>query len=377
MYAVTYLIRGKSMLSFPTLHRHRYFRIKQRLRAVARTCLILSTTALLASLATNWLLLPPQTPLLSAWGGWTGVLGLWRAALLAVWAWAAGGHVLEVVFTERVAMASDDDLQPTAPLLEALQSKDPMVQDWCLMDLAAVAEGAAGCRKRQAAVFSDETGSSGWIPIARYCLTELKDFVAVMSAALPALQGRTAGSGGGKGGMKWNVLQLSAAGGRTVNRSQDMALWHLQARYHRLAWSLRILSGLSAAGLRLDKYGVLQLSTPGLSDVLTTLLAVVTVLQAFIKDTSSIPSQPGTATARLLDKLIGSGSSSGGAAQSQQQHHVAAAACALLDVAKTCTYRVTNTYGAVLASVVAQSKSPIGTSAQAQALLKGFLTYEE
>jgi hypothetical protein len=38
--------------------------------------------------------------------------------------------MLEIVFTERVALASDDDPQPTAPLLAALQHKDPIVQVW-------------------------------------------------------------------------------------------------------------------------------------------------------------------------------------------------------------------------------------------------------
>lgn len=47
------------------------------------------------------------------------------------------------------------------------------------MDLTAVAEGAAGCRNRRAALFADETGSSGWTPLATYCIIELKDFVQV------------------------------------------------------------------------------------------------------------------------------------------------------------------------------------------------------
>jgi hypothetical protein len=63
-----------------------------------------------------------------SWGGVAGVVGLWRAGLLCCYAWAAGGHMLEIVFTERVIMAAEDDPQPTAPLLAALQHKDPIVQ---------------------------------------------------------------------------------------------------------------------------------------------------------------------------------------------------------------------------------------------------------
>lgn len=36
--------------------------------------------------------------------------------------------LLQVVFTERVSMADDSDPAPTAPLLAALQHKDPIVQ---------------------------------------------------------------------------------------------------------------------------------------------------------------------------------------------------------------------------------------------------------
>jgi hypothetical protein len=64
-------------------------------------------------------------------------------------------------------------------------------------------------------------------------------------------------------------------------------------------------------------------------------------------------------------------------ANGSPQQHVDAAAWALLDVAKTCTYRVTNTYGGVLASLVAARKPLVGTTADAQALLAGFLACEQ
>lgn len=105
----------------------------------------------------------------------------------------------------------------------------PTQQDWCLQDLAAVAEGAAGCTNRRAALFADESGASGWVPLSRYCLTELRDFVGVLAAALPAVQ-TTASSGAG---VRWNTLQLSASGGVAASRAQDLALWHLQARHYR------------------------------------------------------------------------------------------------------------------------------------------------
>lgn len=77
-----------------------------------------------------------------------------------------------------------------------------------------------------------------------------------------------------------------------------------------------------------------------------------------------------------------SGSGGGDASSSSSssdgvQHHVDAAALALLDVAQTCVYRITNTYGAVLGSVVAQGRPLVGTTADAQALLQSFLDYQQ
>jgi hypothetical protein len=100
---------------------------------VVKSALVLPTLALLpAAIATA--LLAPAAAMSDrqqqqySWGGVAGALGLWRAGLLCCYAWAAGGHMLEIVFTERVVMATDDDPQPTAPLLAALQHKDPIVQ---------------------------------------------------------------------------------------------------------------------------------------------------------------------------------------------------------------------------------------------------------
>jgi hypothetical protein len=67
---------------------------------------------------------------------------------------------------------------------------------------------------------------------------------------------------------------------------------------------LRSLSGLAAAGLKLDKYGLLQLSSPNLSDVLSTLLAVVLVLRVFVKHTVSVMTGGGLLSTRLAVVLV-------------------------------------------------------------------------
>jgi hypothetical protein len=100
---------------------------------VVKSSFMLPTLALLPAALASTLLAPAaaiseQQQQRYEWGGAAGVVGLWRAGLLCCYAWAAGGHMLEIVFTERVAMAADVDPQPTAPLLAALQHQDPIVQ---------------------------------------------------------------------------------------------------------------------------------------------------------------------------------------------------------------------------------------------------------
>lgn len=92
------------------------------LLSVVKSSLLLPTVALLPTL----LLTPLATG--QPWGGIKAILSAWRAAVLCVFGWSSGGHLLEVIFTERVAMATDDDPQPTAPLIAALKHNDPIVQ---------------------------------------------------------------------------------------------------------------------------------------------------------------------------------------------------------------------------------------------------------
>jgi hypothetical protein len=96
---------------------------------------------------------------------------------------------------------------------------------------------------------------------------------------------------------------------------------------------------------------------------------------------SAIPSRPSSKLAHVVSQLFsgrGSSSSSNSSDGSDAaQHHVDAAAVALLDVAQTCVYRISNTYGAVLGSVVMQSKPVVGSTSEVYALLQTFLNFEQ
>jgi hypothetical protein len=156
-------------------------------------------------------------------------------------------------------------------------------QDWALSDLVRVAEGAPGCAGRLSALFSDETGQSGWVPLVKLCLTEISDLTALAAAGAAAAGG---GGGGGGGGPKWNAVKWGARGGGAgggAAREEVMGEWHVRSRYHRVSCCLRALSGLAAASLTKDGLGVAQLSSPGLGDAAVGLLAAVVVLRDYVK----------------------------------------------------------------------------------------------
>lgn len=102
--------------------------------SVCKATLLYSSVALGLSAAACWLTRTQPWPSLAA------AAGAWRAAALLVWGWSAGAHMLEVVFTERVAMADDSDPAPTGPLLAALQHSDPIVQVGTVVLVAAAVD---------------------------------------------------------------------------------------------------------------------------------------------------------------------------------------------------------------------------------------------
>ncbi|GBF92322.1 hypothetical protein Rsub_05524 [Raphidocelis subcapitata] len=391
-YAVGYLVRAKNVLSYPIVQRPRYYRVKQRLRAAARSAVALPTAALAAALAAPALLPPswrgggpPPLPGLAA------AAAAWRAGALCAFVWTMAAHVLEVVFTEPVAFGGEGAPDATRALLAALRHPDPLIQDWALADLAAVAEGAPGAAARLASVFSDETGATGWVPLVRLCLQEVGDLNAVLSAgrAAPPAAG---GAGGGAAGVRWNAALRPGGGGgggaaAAPRREEVLAEWHARSRFYRAAWCLRALSGLAAASLSRDSFGVAQLSSPGLGDAAVGLLSAVAVLTAHVKAAaaaSALRRPPPAAPPPLapLLRLAGGGAAAAAPRAGLSAAAVDPAAAALLDVAKTAAYRVTTTFGPVLRGPVreaaaAAAKAGAAGAAGAVEVLEGLLKLEE
>lgn len=122
----TSLAAMQGVLSAPACQQHTLLQHPHpRSFAAARSALVLPTFAAVAAAA----------PLLLAAVSYRGappplalVLAAWRAGVLCAFAWTAGAHVLEVVFTEPVAFADGASPDPTRALLAGLRHPDPLVQ---------------------------------------------------------------------------------------------------------------------------------------------------------------------------------------------------------------------------------------------------------
>lgn len=237
--------RNTDVLVFPSIQRHRYFRIKQRLPWAAGRALQLASVAFAAAMLT--------CATAGQLGGSSGTRRLLRlaaapapavAALLAgalcAFGWLAGAAVLEVVLTERLRPDDYCDRDVLGAMAACLSGgKGPLMRDLALHDLSllATADVSAAAWRRQE-VWADESGER-WKPLGDACLAQLAVVQHAAAAALPqgaapaAARGATSAATGGQGqARRWNVLPaVSVRGGLGVNRPQAEALLTLRASY--------------------------------------------------------------------------------------------------------------------------------------------------
>jgi len=369
LYSTQHLARCRDVLTYPVVQRHRYFRVKRRLPQVLLVSFKLGALALLLALLQARRLVAASALLQAA-----------LAASLCAAGWLLGHTMLQVVFTERHKLSQAGDPDPNRPLLQALSSDNPVVQDLALIDLACMTEevGALACQRR-AALFADETGRLGWTPVGGYLLSEVRDLVTALAAALPAISGEAAAAGtaGGKGHrVQWNMLSLSpSTGASLLGREQDMAAWSVRSKYYRLGWCLRALSSLAAVSRKEDRYGVVLLCDPNLADIIMGLLSTILVLQQYTRITSMLSCRSSGALSRVLSQVA---DLLGGPPHPslQQVEHLASA---LEDTARGATYRVINAFGSSLKNSMreAKMKPAYGTPTDLNTLLAAFLAYQE
>jgi len=407
-FAAGHLLGCRNVVSYPTIDRLRWPRMRRRARAAARSALVGSAGAVALALAL-WQLLPPLSATAAVTAAATSagvapfdpghhhslrlrdVLSAWRAALACALAWLAGAHALDVVFGEPLqfaggdarATAGDDAaaaalsaaaaaadgrgsldaaaaassplVAPTA-LLAALRHRDPIVQDWAMRDLCRAAE-AGGPRRR--ALFSDATGATGWAPASAACLAELRRACDTLSWAGGDGDG---GGGDGKGKLAVGLMRASAAaagaaGGPTP--AADAGAWHLRAHAPRLSWAARALAALLAASLHEDAYGV-ALDSGSLAEGCLALLALEAALLARRRAVAAASGGGG-------GRGGGRGGGGGGGADASC-FLLDSAAESLLDAVQGGLYRVAGAFGGALVPVVAQRAAAAAAEGDCAAL---------
>jgi len=379
LYTIQHLARCRDVLAYPSVHRHRYFRLRRQMPALLFSSLRIAAAALAITAATGRVL--PE-------GGAVGLITTLHAGWLCAMGYVLGAELLQIVFTERLNLGTlGSSTAPVSaalrPALEALAIPNAVVQDQVLQELALVAEGSGRSDAAwRATVFADETGATGWTPLAGFLLTELREFVGQVAAALPATaaDARTvaAATSGGKSPapMQWNVLSASPTTGlRGVSKGQDNAAWVVRANFHRLGFCIRALAALGASSRAEDRYGVVLLCQPALADVLVALLSCVSALQAYSRLVSSMTSRSVGPAARALQGVMDAVS----APAHPTLHQVEYCAYALEDLARASVYRLVRAFGPSLKATLSElrTKPPHGTPADAAALLASFLAYAE
>lgn len=384
-YCCSHLIRCCDVITYPTLQRHRWFRLKERVFAVLITSVATTAAALcLAVLLRRSLLLQPL--LLYGWA---------VAGCLCCCGWATGAALLDIVASERLQVARPGDPDPNAPLLAELSSSNTIMQDLALLDLTLTCEGQGGeAAWRRAAVFADESGRAAWGPLAGYLLGEVREFTAALAAALPnaaaeaAAAGRLGSAAAGGSGMglsgaavRWNVLRMSPSTGlRAVSREQDLAAWNVRSKYYRIGWCLRSLAGLASAAARgEDRYGVVLLCDPGLADILAALLSAVAALQQYTKFVAATRSRHPSTLERLARAVGLVSTSLCGRVANASLQPVEEVAFALEAVGRNCLNRLVLSYGDKLRDVLreARVKPSYGSVAELGSLLGAVLSCQQ
>ncbi|KAF5843578.1 hypothetical protein DUNSADRAFT_12840 [Dunaliella salina] len=230
----------------------------------------------------------------------------------------AGTHRLTLTCAQTDTHTQDHVLAEFAEIAEgttaahASQGADIFgcLRDHVLAEFAEIAEGTTAAHaSRRADIFADETGRLGWTPLAGFLVEELREFAGVLGAALSAMTGANMAAAKSSASqtprVKWNVLTATSGfGGAKVGKEQDRAAWSVRAKYYRVCFCLRALSGMTAASRAEDRFGVVLLCEPLLADVLASLLSTVLALQQYTKQESSFSSRSHPRLPRPFQRVL-------------------------------------------------------------------------
>ncbi|GAB4816254.1 hypothetical protein N2152v2_003300 [Parachlorella kessleri] len=384
------------VVRLPPIQRHRYFRLKRRLPALAASALRHASLALALALGADLALGRGRLSVAPA-----GAMASWLAASLCCLCWLLGVAVLDVVLSERLRPEDYPSKDVLGAMLACIDNKQArgrgeMMRDLVLYDFSClVGERSRDADWRRQDVFADESGER-WRPLGTFCITEVEALTATLAAALPQSQPKwesTASSSLGAAGSslgsavskaqagvagaapraakKWNALPLAAKGALSVSRAQLRALAAVRCRYQRASLCIRTLAGFAAASLKEDKYGVLQLTHPGLGELLLCLLSALLAAQHFARLLTTLAPRHVS-----LGPWRPQGDAATGAFGSQS---VDAAVLALQDTLSTSLYTLATVFGEGLTKVLLECKAnPVfGSRSEVAAVLHSVLRGQE
>jgi len=373
---------GGSSLMFPSIHRPRFFTLKQRLPIVFRGA---ANDALGASLIYLALALAPPVGNLAILPVWTRCFQIdalwWRlvtAGLLSICG-SAAFHVLEVVHTERhqfISLVPDaSSEQHCTALLAALKAKDqPLIQRLAYQDMNDMACEHNQLAWRRQAVFQFASGHI-WIELAKLCSQPLNELLTTLAPVVTPLRAVPRGSVlDQEGRAPPPTLPLNAVA---------QATWYLRHNFEMCAWAISGLGGLLAAARQEDAFGALQLKEPSLGGLTALLLdcLVCTRMCVAAGVDPALPPPPALlwVSARVLPTLPRLASpfsaSNSFAPLPNLLSPLHRPTTVLVDMLENTLYRVVGTYGIELVRAIEGRKSDFGESKIRVSLLESMLDY--
>jgi nucleoporin NDC1 len=365
LYQLHIIYYSRDILAFPSIQRHRYFRIKQQLPSTLPHAAVLAISSYILGSVLS----------IVAGGGAPNLataFHLITTSTLCLLCWLIGTITFEVVFTERLRpddYGTRDCLKAMELCLDA--RKGVIMQDLALFDLSLVATDVGRASWRREEIFADDSGAR-WRPLASNCMSILSQLAESMAVALPkkgsAAAGRRTSSSAAAAETKWNAIPLGLVKGMPITQRQNLdALSAVACSYQRGKLAIRTLCDVVVASLTQDRFGVVQLVQPTLGDIVLQLLCTLLATQQLLKQVS--PGSGGT-TNRQQQPWRGSGD----APYTQSNAH--AALHALHDELNTGLYHVTGAFGPALkeALVKATVVPPFGSPTEAGKLLDKFFS---
>ena len=260
-----------------------------------------------------------------------------------------------------------------------------VMKDLALHDLALVATDEGGAAWRREDMFADDSGAR-LQPFMQECVSILTITTTAAVAAPPsAPTTSTATAAASNQHKKWNAVPLAVLASTSnlpssIVQQQD-SITAIATRYQRTKLAVRVVSEFAVASCTQDRYGIVQLVSPTLGEVVVALVQMLFATQQLIKQHSGCGAgRSGTATRAM--KSLGPWRGTGDVAYSTGSSGNDAPACmvaavyALRDELTTALGRITSTFGPSLKEAVLHANTTASKSEVINLLSDQFYCYQ-